>query len=196
MIKDFEQLKNLSNSDFYSNFAYIMHVALIKDESLYMRLINDMYEICSLERDVIEEIIASVNKDEEIIKAKDIRYFNFGQTMASTLKEAYKDKYKDGEYLSLGCVAEAFISYKKNWLTKEEYYEIRDMFVPFYLPISIEMLNIDETLENFKDVNSVNSNGQYTFTLLKKVGKCVIDETVTIDEVKEALNELNFDEAW
>ncbi len=34
------------------------------------------------------------------------------------------------------------------------------------------------------------------FILLKRVGKAVIDTTVTEEEVRKALEEINFDEKW
>ena len=37
-------------------------------------------------------------------------------------------------------------------------------------------------------------NGYIKFILLKKVGKALIDKTVTDDEIREALQELNFNE--
>ena len=196
MITDINSLKNISDKEFFDNFSYIMHVALIKDEGLYFDLIDQMYEICERNESVLDDVLNKCVKDIDIIKTKDIRYLEFGKAFSETLKLILGDKYTDGEYLSLGCVMASYISYIRSWLTKDEYYEIRDMFVPFYLPISIEMLDIDNAVNTFNKYIPVNENGKYTLALIKKVGKCVIDDSVSIDDITKAFNEINFDEAW
>lgn len=75
----------------------------------------------------------------------------------------------------------------------EEYYEIRDMFVPFYLPISVDDLDAQEILRLTKSDKKMES-GQIKFVLLKKIGKAVIDRTVTDEEIIAAINEINFSE--
>ena len=66
-----------------------------------------------------------------------------------------------GECIALGAVAAAFISWKHNWLSMEEYYEIRDMFVPFNLPISID--DIDPSANPEKNCRSSNVFNVPTF---------------------------------
>ena len=196
MITDINSLKNISDKDFFNNFSYIMHIALIKDEGLYFDLIDQMYEICERNETVLDDVLRRSNKDIDIIKAKDIRYLEFGKAFSESLKLILGDKFSDGEYLSLGCVMASYISYIRSWLTKDEYYEIRDMFVPFYLPISVEMLDIENAVNTFCKYIPANENGSYTLTLIKKVGKCVIDDSVSVEDIKNAFNEINFDEAW
>ena len=75
----------------------------------------------------------------------------------------------------------------------EEYYEIRDMFVPFYLPISVDGIEPEEILRLTKSDKKMES-GKIKFVLLKKIGKAVIDNTVTDEEILAAINEINFSE--
>lgn len=98
-----------------------------------------------------------------------------------------------GECVALGAVAAAFISWKHNWLSMEEYYEIRDMFVPFHLPISIDQIDPEEILALTKSDKKM-AAGRIRFVLLKKVGKAVIDSTVTDEDILNALREIHFDE--
>ena len=75
----------------------------------------------------------------------------------------------------------------------DEYYEIRDMFVPFNLPISIEDINPEEILQ--LTTSDKKMEGDYIkFILLKKVGKAVIDTTVTKEEILTGINEIYFSE--
>jgi 3-dehydroquinate synthase len=78
-------------------------------------------------------------------------------------------------------------------LSMEEYYEIRDMFVPFYLPISIDDIVPEQILELTRSDKKMEA-GHIKFILLKKIGKAVIDRTVTDEEMLEAIKEINFSE--
>lgn len=202
MVLDYDRLINFSDKEFFSNFAFIMQSALVRDVSLYTDLIDEMYEICERDSHVLKEIIERASKVRElvIISLKDKKDtpspLSFGYTVSEALKAVLKDRFSTGEYISLGCVAESYLSYKKNWLNKDEYYEIRDMFVPFYLPISVEMLDIEAVLNEITKNILTNPDGLYTMVLLKKIGKTVVDKTISLDDFKDALNELNFDEAW
>lgn len=75
----------------------------------------------------------------------------------------------------------------------EEYYEIRDMFVPFQLPISADNLDADRIVELTKSDKKMRA-GQIRFVLLDKIGRAVLDDTVTEAEMREAIEELSFKE--
>ena len=94
-----------------------------------------------------------------------------------------------GECVALGAVAAAFISWKRELISMEEFYEIRDMFVPFNLPISIDSVDKDAILDITKSDKKADSD-KIKFILLKKIGKAFIDDTVTRQEMSDALDEL------
>ena len=66
---------------------------------------------------------------------------------------------------------------------------IRDMFVPFNLPITIEDIDPAEILALTKSDKKA-ENGSIKFVLLKKVGKAVIDRNVTDDDILNAVKEI------
>ena len=76
----------------------------------------------------------------------------------------------------------------------EEYYEIRDMFVPFGLPISVTDLDVEEILCLTRSDKKM-EQGKIKFILLRQIGKAVIDHTVTEQEMRQALEEIVFDES-
>lgn len=80
---------------------------------------------------------------------------------------------------------------KKDMLSLDEYLEIRDMFVPFNLPISVENIDVDEVVSLSHKFIKKDEQGQ-CFILLKKLGKAVIDRNVTDDEIKAAISEIRF----
>ena len=67
------------------------------------------------------------------------------------------------------------------------------MFVPFYLPISVDGIDPQEILKLTKSDKKADA-GTIRFILLKKIGKAVIDLNVTDEEILAAIHEINFDE--
>ena len=98
-----------------------------------------------------------------------------------------------GECVALGCVAAAYISWKRELISMEEYYEIRDMFVPFNLPITVDNIDPEEILQLIASDKKVEGD-KIKFILLKKVGKAMIDTTVTKDEIMSGIQEIYFSE--
>ncbi len=116
---------------------------------------------------------------------------NFGHTIGHAIEKASGFQLHHGECVALGSVAAAYISWKHEWLSMDEYYEIRDMFVPFHLPITIEHINPQEILLLTKSDKKKEGNN-LKFILLKKVGKAVIDRNVTDEDIINALNEIHY----
>ena len=190
-------LDTLEERQYYAGFAEVMKSALIKDAALYEWLIENMYEICEKEADVVEEMVMRCCGIKKLVVEKDPTekgdraLLNLGHTIGHAIEKAKGFELYHGECVALGTVAAAFISWKKGMLRMEEYYEVRDMFVPFYLPISIDDINPEEILELTKSDKKM-SGGRIRFILLKKIGKAVIDETVTDEEILDAINEIYF----
>ena len=190
-------LKELDDRQFYAGFAEVMKHGLIKDAMFYEWLLDNMYEIHDREEAVLEEMVMRSCTVKKLVVEKDPKeqgeraLLNFGHTIGHAIEKAMHFEMLHGECISLGMVAAAYISWKHNWLSMDEYYEVRDMFVPFNLPISIDSINPEEILRLTKSDKKMES-GQIKFVLLKKVGKAVIDRTVTDEEILEAIREIYF----
>ncbi len=192
-------LKTLDDRQFFAGFAEIMKHGLIKDAIFYEWLIENMYEICERDLDVLEEMVMRSCSVKKLVVEKDPTeqgeraLLNLGHTIGHAIEKAKNFELYHGECVALGCVAAAYISWKKELLSMDEYYEIRDMFVPFYLPISVDNVAPEEILRLTKSDKKM-EGGKIKFVLLKKIGKAVIDNTVTDEEILAAINEINFDE--
>ena len=192
-------LKTLEDRQFFSGFAEIMKHGLIKDHIFYVWLLENMYEICDREPAVLEEMVVKSSTIKKLVVEKDPTekgeraLLNFGHTIGHAIEKAKNFELYHGECVALGCVAAAYISWKHELLTMEEYYEIRDMFVPFNLPISIDGISPKEVLELTKSDKKMDA-GQIKFILLKKVGKAVIDTSVTDDDILNAIKEIYYSE--
>ena len=193
-------LKTLDARQFASGFAEVMKYGLIMDNDFYTWLIDNIYEINDRDSQAIAYLIMkSCEFKKKIVeqdpKEQGIRaILNFGHTIGHAI-EKYKDfKLLHGECVALGCVAAAIISNKKGLIDTDTCYEIRDMFVPFGLPITVDDIDIDKIYELMKSDKKADS-GKIRFILLKDLGNAYVDSTVTEKEIKDALNELCLDEA-
>ena len=196
---NFETLKTLDDRQYFSGFAEIMKHGLIKDAEFYEWLIENMYEICERDLDTLSEMLMRSCMVKKLVVEKDPTetgeraILNLGHTIGHAIEKAKNFSLYHGECVALGTVAAAYISWKKELLSMEEFYEIRDMFVPFYLPISVEGIDPKAILELTKSDKKMDA-GTVRFILLKKIGKAVIDTTVTDEEILAAIQEIYFDE--
>lgn len=190
-------LKQLDDRQFYSGFAEVMKSALIKDAMFYEWLLEHMYAIHDRDSEVLEEMVMRSCTVKKLVVEKDPTekgdraLLNFGHTVGHAIEKYKNFEMLHGECVALGMVAAAFLSWKHNWLSMEEYYEVRDMLVPFQLPISIDDIDPYEILRLTKSDKKM-EGGQIKFVLLKKVGKAVIDKTITEEELLGAINEIYF----
>lgn len=192
-------LTTLDERQYYSGFAEIMKHGLIKDAMLYEWLIENMYEICDRDANTLQEMLMRSCNVKKLVVEKDPTeqgdraLLNYGHTIGHAIEKAKNFELFHGECVALGAVAAAYISWKRELLSMDEYYEIRDMFVPFNLPITVEDISPEEILKLTKSDKKM-ENGSVKFVLLKKIGKAVIDKTVTDEEILAAINEIYFSE--
>lgn len=190
-------LKTLDDRQFFSGFAEIMKHGLIKDALFYEWLLDHMYEICDREVETLLEMVersCTIKKlvvEKDPLEKGDRALLNFGHTIGHAIEKAKNFTLTHGECVALGAVAAAFISWKHEWLSMEEYYEVRDMFVPFNLPISIEDIDPQEILRLTKSDKKMEGEC-IRFVLLKKVGKALIDRTVTDEDILGAISEIHY----
>lgn len=192
-------LHTLSAQQFSGGFAEIMKHGLIRDSAFYEWLLDHIYEINGRDPDTLKEMLYRSNLIKKTVVEKDPfekderRLLNFGHTIGHAIEKYRNFELSHGECVALGCVAASYISWKKGFLSMDEYYEIRDMFVPFGLPISVENIDIPEVCRLVHADKKV-AAGTLHFILLKKAGKAFIDSGVTDEEIEEALKEIQYTE--
>ena len=148
-----------------------------------MDVLREMvYRSCVIKKKVVEK--DPTEKGERAL-------LNFGHTIGHGIEKASNFTLLHGECVALGCIAAANISYMRHLIGEDEYLEIRDMFVPFGLPITLRNIDFtaEEVVENTKS-DKKNASGTLRFILLNRLGKAVIDENVTEKELLQAVEDL------
>jgi 3-dehydroquinate synthase len=189
-------LQSLSAREFASGMGEVLKHGLIKDADYYEWLINHFSEINDREPDVLEHMIqrsCEIKRDvvENDPKEQGERaLLNFGHTIGHAIEKYMDFSLKHGECVALGMIAACYISYKREQLSTEEFYEIRDMFMPFFLPITLDDdADVKKILEYTKSDKKMQA-GKINFILLKDVGKAYIDTTVTDEEMLAGIGQL------
>ncbi|MDR0964603.1 MAG: 3-dehydroquinate synthase [Clostridium sp.] len=190
-------LSSLDERQYYNGFAEVMKIALIRDEAFYVWLIDKMDEIRDKHPQTLLKMVKLSCRNKQEVVEKDPyeqgerMILNFGHTIGHAIEKAKKFDLLHGECVALGCVAAAFLSYKRKLLRMEEYYEVRDMFVPFYLPITTEWIDPQEILRIIR-ADKKKDGDAVRFVLLQKIGRAKIVQDVTNEEILKALNEIMF----
>lgn len=138
-------------------------------------LAHMIYTSCDNKRKVVEE-----DPKEQGLRA----ILNFGHTLGHAIEKMMDFQLYHGECVSIGMVAAAYISYKRNMITKEDLLSIQNTLKQCDLPISIQKLNEEELIDITKNDKKMDA-GKIKFILLDGIGNAVIDRSVTTEEMLE-----------
>ena len=192
-------LKSLPKRQFASGMAEILKHGLIRDNEYYEWLVNHFNEINDLDMDILEHMIErSCEIKAEVVEEdpteKGVRaILNFGHTIGHAIEKHMDFKLLHGECVALGIIAASYISYRRGYIDTEEFYEIRDMFLPFNLPLSMPDEAQPEEILKITKSDKKMDKGTVRFVLLKKVGEAVIETDVTDEEILSAVKELRIE---
>lgn len=190
-----DTLKTLPDREFSAGMAEVLKAGLIKDHIFYEWLITHFTEI--MEKDP-EHVAYMLNKAVSIkqyyvtkdpFEENERMILNLGHTIGHAIEKYFGFSYLHGECVALGTICAANISRRRSLLSDEEYYEIRDMFVPFGLPISLDKIDTKSVISNIGH-DKKHTGATLRFILLKKIGKAFISSDVTEDEMRLAINDL------
>lgn len=188
-------LETLPGNQMRSGLAEMFKHGLIADASYWNQLKN-LSELTT--EDLLLLIYHSVSIKNEIVLQdpleKDLRkLLNFGHTLGHVI-ETYSHSGKGippllhGEAIAVGMILEAFISYKKNLLTKNLYTEIKETLNLMFESVVFTKNDI-EICCNLLIHDKKNENGNVQFTLLSGIGSGVINEAVEIAMIHAAFND-------
>ncbi len=188
-------LETLPGNQMRSGLAEMFKHGLIADASYWNQLKN-LGELTT--EDLLLLIYHSVSIKNEIVLQDPFeenvrKLLNFGHTLGHVI-ETYSHSGKGiqpllhGEAIAIGMILEAFISYKKDLLTKNSYLEIKETLNLMFESIVFTENDI-EICTHLLIHDKKNVNGIVQFTLLNGIGKGVINEVVESELIIEAFND-------
>lgn len=186
-------LSTMDERDYLSGMGEVVKHGLIRDKKFFDWLKINHEKICSQDNETLIEMDyhnCSIKGEvvEEDPTEQGIRsLLNFGHTLGHAIEKQKAGELYHGECVSIGAAAAAYISMKRGYLTKDDLQTVLDAFTSFKLPITVTGVDKEAALAATKSDKKMQGN-QIRFILLKSLGEAVVDKTVTMDEMREALD--------
>jgi len=189
-------LRTLSYREFANGLAEVIKYGLIDDPALLDLLESKAEAIMSYELGVLEEVVwKSCTIKKAVVEVDETekglrRILNFGHTVGHAIEAESGYTISHGEAVSMGMVAEAFISEKLRHLSTEERRRIEALLRSFGLPQRIPgSLETDGIVSRIW-VDKKKTGRTVPFVLLKKIGFPFVNGDVPERLLRETIEEL------
>ncbi|MCC6684841.1 MAG: 3-dehydroquinate synthase, partial [Bacteroidia bacterium] len=186
-------LKTLDKRQLVAGVAEMMKHVLISDKDEWDKFrkmnLHDEEKLASLISKSVKIKREIVNKDPQ---EKNIRkVLNFGHTIGHAI-ESYSLKHDSnpllhGEAVAIGIICETWLSFKLLQVSKKEADEVVEFVSGYFLVYPLAKVNQNELLDLMRN-DKKNEDDLIHFSLLKKIGKPVINQTTGDSLIREALN--------
>jgi 3-dehydroquinate synthase len=177
-------LETLPTNQMRSGLAEMLKHGLIYDKLYWDKLKNlnalntdDLDILIKQSIEIKNEIVSQDLKENGIRKA-----LNFGHTLGHAI-ESYclesedKNQLLHGEAIAIGMILESHISYQSNFISKEDFAEIKYIITDVFEKIQFNESDI-QNIMNLLVFDKKNEFGNIQFTLLNKIGESKINQTV------------------
>lgn len=187
-------LESLPVQEWLSGYAEMLKHGLLKDEAHWTELLA--LEVDDNECVISGELLAeNIAVKERIVEAdpkeKGLRkLLNFGHTVGHAIEEAYHAEGKDvkhGYCVLWGMVAELYLSVVKMGLDKEVLRQMSSVMLAYYGRPECNCKDRERLVEWMMKDKKNRVAGEINFSLLRAIGDGVVDQTVTREELDEAM---------
>ncbi|MDO4728293.1 MAG: 3-dehydroquinate synthase [Bacteroidota bacterium] len=195
VVVDFRFLDTLPPVQVRSGYAEMLKHGLIQDKAYWELLqnfsninTNQIDELIITSIDIKNQIINQDPTEEGIRKA-----LNFGHTLGHAI-EGYcienpnRNTLLHGEAIAIGMILESYISYKKNYISQEDYQQIKNTFKQIYPFVEFDKTEIEQIIQ-LTTFDKKNENGKIYFTLLDTIGNVSINQQVATELIYEAFDD-------
>ncbi len=188
-------LATLTERHYLEGMGEIIKHGLIRDRAYFYWLRDHMEDIrrrdletcgqmirrsCEIKREVVER-----DPKEQGERA----LLNFGHTLGHAIEKEMGFALLHGECVALGCIAAAFISMKRGWISRQDYEDVRNVTAAAGLPAALAGADCGKILEAVRHDKKMEA-GVVKFILLRQIGEACIDRTVSREEMAEGLAEI------
>lgn len=193
--KNIDDFISCEPREYCDRMCEVIRLGLVRDGSFYEWLILNFNEIMDKDAQTLELMFSKIANIKSFYEAKDPegikdgRALEYGKAIGRALRSVVGSSLSDGEYEGLGMIAASNVAYKREMLSMDEFYEIRDMFVPFGLTISLDSFDVDavvEALYNDDDFSLELEN----MPMLKKIGKVTFISDIKREEIRDSISAL------
>ena len=185
VIIDTNFLESLPPEQVKSGYAEMIKHALIRDEKMWKRFIQNIdWKKNVNKKDIRESIIIKKKVVEEDPHEKGLRkILNFGHTLGHAIETYSFNTEKPllhGYAIALGMIGETYLSYKKLGLS-EEALKATGQYIRDIYKINTPLYRDIDSIMSLLKYDKKNISGKVMFSLLNEIGDCTYD--IQVDEV-------------
>ena len=193
VLMDLDYLQFLSPADLNSGCAEILKHAILADESEWRKL-KDREEIEKSD-DLKDVLRRSVEIKYEFVRKDPVergerKVLNFGHTIGHSFESYSHEKLpvgiSHGEAVAAGMIVESAISADLGLLPEDVYEEIAASLKARFKLFQIDESDLNEVMSYVRH-DKKNIDGKFNFTLIKGIGKPVIDQIVEPNTIMAGL---------
>ena len=198
VISDIDFLKTLHRREIICGYGEILKHSIIANKKFLSYLDANFLDIINLKSPFIEKSIFESCKVKKSVIEKDEKennlrkILNFGHTFAHAFEASlnYSKKLNHGEAVILGIKSALTFSYKNKLLNNNDYKFLKNHIEKSQLPFNIKKYF------SFNDLNKIlkfmlsdkkNNSDKINLVLLKKIGKPIINQRYTKNNLKSFL---------
>jgi len=185
-------LKTLPEKHFLSGYAEIIKLALVADKHLFY----DLFHCDNFDENIEKTIEQSLKLKSKIVDADPFelnirKSLNFGHSIGHGLESFFMINRPNeiifhGEAIAAGMITEAWISSNRNMLTKPDLERICSFIFRLFPKLKLGSDDIS-LITDYIQKDKKNEHNQKLFSLPDKIGQCTINNIVTDEEIRNAL---------
>lgn len=188
-------LQTLTEEHYYNGFAEIVKYGMIQDATFLSWITEHIEEICQHDESVLEEIVYRSCLFKRDIVQRDAKekgeraLLNYGHTIGHSIEKNSNFTLLHGQCVALGMVAALYMDVKRGKVLQQELEAFENLLYVLKLPVRMKDIIPEVILEGTKNDKKMEA-GSIHFILLQGIGKGYIDNTVTDEEMIEAISYL------
>lgn len=193
LIIDSAYLATLPQREMRSGLAEMLKHGLIQDKNYWEQFLD----LSQLDSSQLETLIYRSVEIKNSIVTQDPtengirKALNFGHTLGHAIESHFLTTEKPllhGEAIAIGMILEAYLSYEKGLLSKEDYHQIKYVLSDLFEVVTMTQNDIDVLLE-YMIHDKKNEYGKVQFALLEGIGNISLNQEADNEMISRAFKD-------
>ncbi len=186
-------LATLPPEQFSAGMGEVIKHGLIRDRDYYDWIGENREKIKAMDPDTLHLLVQASNYvKREVVEIdpteqNERALLNFGHTLGHAIEKRKDFSMLHGHCVGVGALAAMKISEKRGKVSPDDVAGYEKMLSYFDMPVRVSGIDTEAVIEDTKNDKKMES-GVIKFILLDGVGNAYIDRSVTVDDMREALD--------
>lgn len=185
-------LKTLPDPEYSSGMGEVIKHGLIRDMEYSRWLTENRGKILARDEETCREMIyrsCMIKKtvvENDPTEQGERAVLNMGHTIGHAVEKLKNFTMPHGHCVAVGCMASAWLSMKRGYVSREAYKAIREQIQAFGLPVEVSGLLGTEILKATKSDKKM-AGGKIKFVRMERLGYAVTDTSFSDEELLDAI---------